>query len=122
MALFAGKSTCIVIVTANYQWFNQWKESKARKRGEVYEQYKAALSQKILDRFRRIFPHLADKASCFVHDIDAVGQVQLPLFLQANALVPVLRQKLTNLSLLLFIYLFIYLFFIRGKPHISKWI
>ncbi len=69
MSLFAGKSTCIMIVMANYQWFNQWKESKVKKRGEVYEQYKAALTQRMLDRFGRIFPHLASKASCitFMH-------------------------------------------------------
>jgi all-trans-retinol 13,14-reductase len=58
---FPGKSSCIVAGPANYHWFKEWENKKVKKRGDDYEHLKRAIGEKMMETFRELFPHLADK-------------------------------------------------------------
>jgi len=51
-----GKSACIVLGDAPYEWFNEWRDEPCRKRGESYNNFKNKLTHKLLAVLHEHFP------------------------------------------------------------------
>lgn len=57
---YPGKSTIDIITLMPYEVFEQWEESKWKKRGEDYEALKEEISQRLLEALFQQEPHLRD--------------------------------------------------------------
>ena len=62
---FPGKSTCTLILVANWEWFAQWKDERVKKRGDDYEQVKNTLAAKARTQLLKLFPHLEERIDYF---------------------------------------------------------
>ncbi len=60
-ARYPGKSTVDIITLAPYDWFEKWEGTKWKRRGEDYDAFKEALSQKLLEVLYRYEPQLRGK-------------------------------------------------------------
>lgn len=58
---FPGKSTIEIITLAPYEWFTQWENSRWKKRGQEYDDYKEKMSLKLLDKLYERLPQLKGK-------------------------------------------------------------
>lgn len=56
-----GKSVCTVVTTAKWEWFQQWKDERVKKRGEDYDATKTAIARRMWEHVVAIYPQLADK-------------------------------------------------------------
>jgi all-trans-retinol 13,14-reductase len=53
-----GKSTIEVVGLAPYQWFARWEDTRWKKRGEEYDQFKARLADRLIEVLLRECPKL----------------------------------------------------------------
>ncbi|XP_067825051.1 all-trans-retinol 13,14-reductase-like [Heptranchias perlo] len=58
---FAGKSNMIIVTFAHYEWFEEWKDERVKKRGEDYENFKMSIARRLIDQATEYFPQLKDR-------------------------------------------------------------
>ncbi|XP_069490455.1 all-trans-retinol 13,14-reductase-like [Ambystoma mexicanum] len=56
-----GKSCMTLLTMARYEWFEEWKEGRVKKRGHEYQAYKMEIARRMLDWAIQRFPQLKDK-------------------------------------------------------------
>lgn len=56
-----GKSCMTILTMVNYEWFEEWRDSRVRKRGEDYFHYKMRFASCLFDWACKHFPKLRDK-------------------------------------------------------------
>lgn len=49
---FPGKSACVIVTLANYEWFEQWEEERVMHRGEDYNSLKQQFGKNIWEKVR----------------------------------------------------------------------
>jgi all-trans-retinol 13,14-reductase len=62
---FPGKSTIDVIAPAPWEWFSRWKDRSWKKRGQDYEDFKARLSERLLEEIYKQAPQTRGKVDYF---------------------------------------------------------
>ncbi len=60
---YPGRATVDIITLAPYEWFAQWEDTKWKRRGDDYEAFKAALSQRLLEVLFHYEPQLRGKVA-----------------------------------------------------------
>eukprot|EP00061_Rhincodon_typus_P018246 g47346.t1 len=60
-ARYTGKSNMVIVTLAHYEWFEEWKDERVKKRGEDYESLKMDIARKLMDRVIEYFPQLKDR-------------------------------------------------------------
>ncbi|KAL0180298.1 hypothetical protein M9458_025740, partial [Cirrhinus mrigala] len=50
-----------ILTMVNYEWFEEWKDTRVRKRGDDYFNYKMRFAKCIFDWACKHFPKLRDK-------------------------------------------------------------
>lgn len=58
---YPGKSTIDIITLMPYEVFQEWEDTRWKKRGEDYETLKEAYAQRLLEELFKLEPHLRDK-------------------------------------------------------------
>ncbi|MCA6060328.1 NAD(P)/FAD-dependent oxidoreductase [Thalassolituus sp. ST750PaO-4] len=58
---FPGKSTVEIVTVAKHEWFSQWSGSTWNQRGEEYDNIKARVSERLLEKLYQRLPQLRDK-------------------------------------------------------------
>uniref|UniRef100_A0A8C3RTS3 All-trans-retinol 13,14-reductase n=1 Tax=Chelydra serpentina TaxID=8475 RepID=A0A8C3RTS3_CHESE len=61
---YPGKSTLCILVFAQYEWFEEWKNETVEKRGEVYESLKNSMVESIVKTVLKLYPRIEDKIEC----------------------------------------------------------
>ncbi|XP_014190844.2 inactive all-trans-retinol 13,14-reductase isoform X1 [Haplochromis burtoni] len=56
-----GKSCMTILTMVNYEWFEQWKDTTVRKRGDEYYNYKMRFAKNLFDWACTVFPKIKDK-------------------------------------------------------------
>ncbi|XP_036403898.1 inactive all-trans-retinol 13,14-reductase-like [Megalops cyprinoides] len=56
-----GKSCMTLLTMVKYEWFEEWKDSSVRKRGDEYYNYKMSIANKLFDWACIHFPKIRDK-------------------------------------------------------------
>ncbi|XP_066520715.1 inactive all-trans-retinol 13,14-reductase-like [Hoplias malabaricus] len=56
-----GKSCMTILTMVNYEWFEEWKDSTVKKRGDDYVQYKTRFGKCLFDWACVLFPKLREK-------------------------------------------------------------
>ncbi|XP_076851829.1 all-trans-retinol 13,14-reductase [Brachyhypopomus gauderio] len=56
-----GKSTMCLVTFAPYEWFEEWKDCKVKKRGADYTQLKDSIMHSLLDVVTEVFPKIKDR-------------------------------------------------------------
>nr|XP_055032789.1 inactive all-trans-retinol 13,14-reductase [Misgurnus anguillicaudatus] len=56
-----GKSCMTILTMVNYEWFEEWKDTKVRKRGDDYYTYKMRYANYLFDWACKHFPKLREK-------------------------------------------------------------
>ncbi|XP_077359741.1 inactive all-trans-retinol 13,14-reductase [Festucalex cinctus] len=56
-----GKSCMTILTMAKYEWFEEWKDTTVRKRGDEYHNYKMRFANKLFDWTCQLFPKIKDK-------------------------------------------------------------
>ncbi len=59
--LFADKSVLTVVALTNYEWFKGWENEQVKKRGDLYEQFKLDIQNRIWEQLLAYLPQLEDK-------------------------------------------------------------
>lgn len=50
-----------ILTMVKYEWFEEWKDSTVRKRGNEYHQYKMRFAKRLFDWACTVFPKIKDK-------------------------------------------------------------
>ncbi len=58
---YPGKATIEIIIPAQMEWFEEWADTKWKKRGDAYEAWKAAMSERMLEILFAHCPQLEGK-------------------------------------------------------------
>ncbi|XP_067869081.1 all-trans-retinol 13,14-reductase isoform X3 [Heterodontus francisci] len=58
---YPGNSCMTILTMAQYEWFEEWKDTKVKNRGIDYENLKMAIARKLINWATDIFPQLKDK-------------------------------------------------------------
>ncbi|CAG5958664.1 unnamed protein product, partial [Menidia menidia] len=56
-----GKSCMTILTMVNYEWFEEWKDTSVRKRGDEYYNYKMRFANHLFDWACTLFPKIKDK-------------------------------------------------------------
>ncbi|XP_077595177.1 inactive all-trans-retinol 13,14-reductase [Stigmatopora nigra] len=56
-----GKSCMTILTMVKYEWFEEWKDTSVRKRGDQYQRYKMRFANNLFDWACRLFPKIKDK-------------------------------------------------------------
>ncbi|XP_033841101.1 inactive all-trans-retinol 13,14-reductase [Periophthalmus magnuspinnatus] len=56
-----GKSCMTILTMVKYEWFEEWKDTAVRKRGDEYYNYKMRFAQNLFDWACKLFPKIKDK-------------------------------------------------------------
>ncbi|RXN25953.1 all-trans-retinol 13,14-reductase [Labeo rohita] len=56
-----GKSCMTILTMVNYEWFEEWKDTRVKKRGDDYFNYKMRFAKCVFDWACKHFPKLRDK-------------------------------------------------------------
>ncbi|KAG5263041.1 hypothetical protein AALO_G00281800 [Alosa alosa] len=59
--LFYGKTCMTILAMVNYEWFEEWKDTTVRKRGDDYTEYKMRFANNLFNWACEHFPKLKDK-------------------------------------------------------------
>ena len=62
---YPGKTTCVVITLAPFEWFKVWEEKKVLHRGKDYDSLKMVLGKRIWSQVLETYPQLEDKVEYF---------------------------------------------------------
>lgn len=55
-----------ILTMVKYEWFEEWKDTTVRKRGDEYYNYKMRFAKNLFDWACTLFPKIRDKVKCFV--------------------------------------------------------
>ncbi|XP_041029440.1 all-trans-retinol 13,14-reductase-like [Carcharodon carcharias] len=58
---YAGKSSMVIVTLARFEWFEEWKDQRVKKRGDDYENLKMDIAKRLIDQVTEYFPQLKDK-------------------------------------------------------------
>uniref|UniRef100_A0A8D0BB32 All-trans-retinol 13,14-reductase n=1 Tax=Salvator merianae TaxID=96440 RepID=A0A8D0BB32_SALMN len=58
---YPGKSTLICLAVAKYEWFEEWKDERTRKRGAEYEDLKQSFVDSMMEAILKFYPQIKDK-------------------------------------------------------------
>ena len=61
VAIYAGKSSVLMITLARWDWFEQWQDGRLRHRGEEYESIKNSIGEQMWKVCCHLFPQLDGK-------------------------------------------------------------
>lgn len=64
-----------ILTMVKYEWFEEWKDTTVRKRGDEYHQYKMRFAKRLFDWACTVFPKIKDK----VGGPRMSSRVQVPL-------------------------------------------
>ncbi len=53
-----NKSTCAIITMASWKWFDKFKDTKLKKRGDEYDELKSRLGHKMIEQACALFPQI----------------------------------------------------------------
>ncbi|XP_026171648.1 inactive all-trans-retinol 13,14-reductase [Mastacembelus armatus] len=56
-----GKSCMTILTMVKYEWFEEWKDTTVRKRGDTYYNYKMRFAENLFDWACTVFPKIRDK-------------------------------------------------------------
>ncbi|KAF6730019.1 All-trans-retinol 13,14-reductase [Oryzias melastigma] len=56
-----GKSCMTILTMVKYEWFEDWKDTTVRKRGDEYHNYKMRFAKNLFDWACTLFPKIKDK-------------------------------------------------------------
>uniref|UniRef100_A0A3P9LN49 Si:ch1073-13h15.3 n=1 Tax=Oryzias latipes TaxID=8090 RepID=A0A3P9LN49_ORYLA len=56
-----GKSCITILTMVKYEWFEEWKDTTVRKRGDEYNNYKMRFAKNLFDWACTLFPQIKDK-------------------------------------------------------------
>ncbi|XP_072312639.1 inactive all-trans-retinol 13,14-reductase [Eucyclogobius newberryi] len=56
-----GKSCMTILTMVKYEWFEEWKDTAVRKRGDEYYNYKMRFANNLFDWACKLFPKIKDK-------------------------------------------------------------
>ncbi|CAL1599926.1 unnamed protein product [Knipowitschia caucasica] len=56
-----GKSCMTILTMVKYEWFEEWKDTAVRKRGDEYYNYKMRFAKNLFDWACKLFPKIKDK-------------------------------------------------------------
>lgn len=56
-----GKSCMTILIMVKYEWFEGWKDTTVRKRGDEYYKYKMRFAKNVFDWACTVFPKIKDK-------------------------------------------------------------
>ncbi|XP_056285910.1 inactive all-trans-retinol 13,14-reductase [Pseudoliparis swirei] len=56
-----GKSCMTILTMVKYEWFEEWKDTTVRKRGDEYHNYKMRFAKNLFDWACTLFPKIKDK-------------------------------------------------------------
>uniref|UniRef100_A0A8C7ZEV4 Retinol saturase (all-trans-retinol 13,14-reductase) like n=2 Tax=Oryzias sinensis TaxID=183150 RepID=A0A8C7ZEV4_9TELE len=56
-----GKSCMTILTMVKYEWFEEWKDTTVRKRGDEYNNYKMRFAKNLFDWACTLFPQIKDK-------------------------------------------------------------
>ncbi|TNN03257.1 hypothetical protein fugu_000286 [Takifugu bimaculatus] len=56
-----GKSCMTILTMVKYEWFEEWKDTTVRKRGDEYYSYKMRFAKNLFDWACTVFPKIKDK-------------------------------------------------------------
>uniref|UniRef100_A0A7N8YDH8 Si:ch1073-13h15.3 n=1 Tax=Mastacembelus armatus TaxID=205130 RepID=A0A7N8YDH8_9TELE len=59
-----GKSCMTILTMVKYEWFEEWKDTTVRKRGDTYYNYKMRFAENLFDWACTVFPKIRDKVRC----------------------------------------------------------
>lgn len=62
---YPGKTTCVVITLAPFEWFKAWEEKKVLHRGKDYDSLKMVLGKRVWAQVLEMYPQLEDKVEYF---------------------------------------------------------
>lgn len=54
-----------ILTMVNYEWFEDWKDTTVRKRGDEYYNYKMRFAKNLFDWACTLFPKIRNKVGCF---------------------------------------------------------
>lgn len=58
---YPGKSTCVIITLAPFEWFKDWEDKEVMHRGKDYDSLKTVLGNRIWAQVLEMYPQLEDK-------------------------------------------------------------
>ena len=58
---YPGKTTCVIVTTTPYRWFEEWKDERVMHRGEEYTSLKMAIARQMWNQVLDLYPHLDGK-------------------------------------------------------------
>lgn len=63
-----------ILIMVNYEWFEQWKDTTVRKRGDEYYNYKMRFAKNLFDWACTVFPKIKDKVGsiCCQHMLNLI--------------------------------------------------
>ncbi len=62
---YPGKSTCVIITIAPYEWFQTWTDERVMHRGDDYEGLKMAIGRHMWNQVCELFPQLEGRDEYF---------------------------------------------------------
>lgn len=60
-----------ILTMVNYEWFEQWKDTTVRKRGDEYYNYKMQFAKNLFDWACTVFPKIKDKVGSVMFRCDS---------------------------------------------------
>jgi len=64
--VFLGKSCMTILTMVNYEWFEEWKDTTVRKRGDEYNNYKMRFAKNLFDWACTLFPKIRNKVGSVI--------------------------------------------------------
>lgn len=64
----------------NYEWFEQWKDTTVRKRGDEYYNYKMRFAKNLFDWACTVFPKIKDKVGSVMFRCKETNQKLLVMY------------------------------------------
>jgi len=58
---YPGKTTCVIVTLAPFEWFKDWEDKKVMHRGKDYDSLKTVLGKRMWAQVLEIYPQLEDK-------------------------------------------------------------
>lgn len=59
--LLTGKSCMTILTMVKYEWFEEWKDTTVRKRGDEYHNYKMRFAKNLFEWACTLFPKIKNK-------------------------------------------------------------
>ncbi len=56
-----------ILTMVKYEWFEEWKDTAVRKRGDEYYNYKMRFAKNLFDWACTLFPKIRDKVGSVIH-------------------------------------------------------